>query len=67
MGSIQALQNKILNLKMNNQQPKYIYVGDFQYRELREMADMVAIECNDNFMGIEVIRVNRDNHINVTT
>lgn len=30
------------------------------------MADRVTSECKDEFMGIEVVRVNRNNHVNVT-
>ncbi len=66
METFELLQDEILKLRMNNQQPKYIYVGEFEYRELKEMADRVTSECKDEFMGIEVVRVNRNNHVNVT-
>jgi len=66
METVELLQYEILKLRMNNQQPKYVYVGEFEYRELKNLADSVTSERKDEFMGIEVVRVNRNNHVNVT-
>jgi len=66
MDTFELLQDEMLKLRMNNQQPKYIYVGEFEYRELKGMADRATSKCKDEFMGIEVVRVNRNNHVNVT-
>lgn len=72
MYTVELLHDEILTLRMNNQQPRYIYIGEFEYRELEERANRAIIEraigeCKDEFRGIEVVRVNRTNHINVTT
>jgi hypothetical protein len=70
MTTFELLHDKILRLRINNQQPKYVYVGEFEYRELENLADRASsFRENDKrceFMGIEVIRVNKNNHINVT-
>ena len=66
METFRLLQDGILKLRMNNQQPRYIYIGDFEYKELSSKAFRAAAECKDEFMGIEVVRVNRTTHINVT-
>lgn len=36
MDTFELLQDEILKLRMNNRQPKYIYVGEFEYRELKK-------------------------------
>jgi hypothetical protein len=68
MNIVELLQDKILKLKMNNQQPAYVYVGELEYHELRALAHRVVSisEIKDEFMGIELVRVYRNNHINVT-
>jgi len=65
MEVFELLHDEILKLRMNNQQPKYIYVGGFEYCELKKIMDTTN-EGKDEFMGIELIRVDRNNHINVT-
>ena len=62
----ELLQDEILKLRINNQQPNLIYLGEFEYRELKNIADRATMDCKDEFMGIEVVRVNRNNHVNVT-
>ena len=66
MDTFELLQDEILRLGMNNMQPKYVYLGEIEYRELKVLAGMVTGEFKDEFMGVEVVRVNRNNHFNVT-
>lgn len=65
MTIIDVLNDKLLHLQMINKEVNYIYLGESEYMDLRERAKELCDDYLDVFMGVEVVRVNRNNHINV--
>ena len=61
--------SEIYRLSSLNNHPKYIYLGEEEYQDLKLFAGMISMaECGlrDEFMGIEIIRVSMPSHFNVT-
>lgn len=69
MDIVEEILDRITKLYDKGIKPKYIYLGHKDFTDLMTREDIAGYvdftAATPNFNGIEIIRVTRDNHLNI--